>query len=194
MFKALSAWRVARQERSRSKLSEKISRLNRKLRDERAETHRLRNILVDTLHEPVDLQVIHTPEELAHHYGLRHTHVMVDLDGTLAEWAYPDIGEPTAGAREAMEELHARGLQIGIWTARMDDSLYTAKELRVARHKVEMWLRDNNIPYDFIARGKRVAVAYIDDRSVPFYPGAVDPWADAIADLGVIIEREAARK
>lgn len=105
--------------------------------------------------------------------------VAVDLNGTLAsgrshnpeEW-----GNPTDGAREAMQEIRRRGYLIAVNTVVGDDEA------------VEEWLLKHEIPYDFVnespmqpedSSGKMRATAYIDDRSI-IYRGN---WQQTLIDL-----------
>jgi len=108
--------------------------------------------------------------------------VVVDLDGTLAEydhWRGPQhFGEPLPGASEFMHRLSDR-FQIAIWTTRGDI---------VA---VKAWLDAHNIPYDSIndtahnpegCGNKPIGVAYLDDRAVRF-DGDYDAAYQAICEL-----------
>ena len=111
------------------------------------------------------------PDQKAYLYTRRSKDLLVDFDGTLSQWAYPDIGEPTQGAARAMRMLRDRGYRIVIWTARMDGSVYSLTERIKTLYMLQDWLERYNIEYDEIdmyQAGKRVAGAYIDDKAIRF--------------------------
>lgn len=96
--------------------------------------------------------------------------IVVDLDGTLCEHAYPDFGPPIAGAPEALQRLHTAGFRIVIHTVRTSSYFHTVGEYSAeinSPEAVEAYLQHHHIPYDEIWRhDKPVAVLYIDDRGV----------------------------
>jgi hypothetical protein len=97
------------------------------------------------------------------------TVVLVDFDGTLCEFQYPDMGDPIPGAQEFMRSLFARGLQPVIWSSRMSPAIYTEEERAEAVENIACWAHRFGIPYHAIdtgASGKRLCVAYVDDRGV----------------------------
>jgi acylphosphatase len=92
--------------------------------------------------------------------------VAVDLDGTLAEAEEPfnakTIGPVRTKAREWVKAFKDAGARIIIFTVRGDDKL------------VEAWLKENDVPYDFInenpdqppgSSGKIISDCYWDDRA-----------------------------
>jgi len=101
--------------------------------------------------------------------------VMVDLDGTLAQFdgwkgEFTPIGEPITDengwtAKAFCEAIQQAGYQLIIWT------------VRGHRAQIEAWLRAHDIPYDGInirpgqppgSSDKACAAAYVDDRAVGF--------------------------
>jgi hypothetical protein len=85
----------------------------------------------------------------------------IDFDETLANnTGYPDftLGEPIEGAKEAMEELTAKGFKISIYTAR------AWSEYNI----IEEWLERHNITYKRIICGKPLFRYVIDDRNIEF--------------------------
>lgn len=95
--------------------------------------------------------------------------VLVDFDNTLCQWAYPDMGDPIPGARYFMQTLIARGLRPVVWSSRMSPEIYTDEERAQAIEKIAAWLAKHRIPYDSIdtgESGKRLCLAYVDDRGV----------------------------
>lgn len=150
-----------------SSLLDKIGRLNRKLVDARERIRELeaeRLVLVESTATGEERK-----RELLEQYERQKSVIMVDVDGTLAQWAYPDLGEPMPGAIGALGRAREAGFTIGVWSSRMDRTIYTEAEVYAARRMITSWLNRNGIPYDFVdlgLGGKRLAIAYIDDRSV----------------------------
>ncbi|MFQ5743802.1 MAG: hypothetical protein ACE5HV_09470 [Acidobacteriota bacterium] len=96
--------------------------------------------------------------------------LVVDFDGTIAEWSprgFPDIGEPVEDARYFLELLKSEGWKIIIYSCRNG----LVHEAQMAR-----WLQQHRIPYDEInhnpdypwAAGKPVGDIYLDDRGLQF--------------------------
>ena len=130
------------------------------------------------------------PLEKGELYTRRSKELLVDFDGTLATWAYPDAGEPTPGAARAMRMLRDRGYRIVVWTARMDSSVYSLAERIKTLYMLQDWLERYNIEYDEIdmyQAGKRVAGAYIDDKAIRYRA-----WDEVLRDLSdhEVIEQE----
>ena len=95
--------------------------------------------------------------------------VMVDVDGSLVRFTYPDLGPPLPGARKFMKALITHGLRPIIFTSRMSPEVYTEEERQAAADKIGRWLSRHNIPYHAIDtgnNGKPPACAYVDDRGV----------------------------
>ena len=93
--------------------------------------------------------------------------IIVDFDGTLCKFAFPDVGEYEPGAREALWILKNRGYKIVIHSVRT--ATYWGMEPQAGHIKViETFLKDNSIPYDeiLLSCDKPIAAAYIDDRGV----------------------------
>ena len=125
-------------------------------------------------------------------YKRAHQEVLVDVDGTLSEWSYPELGLPTQGSRGAMIALRKLGLRVVIWSSRFDPGINTAEELAVEAVKVKNWLDAHQFQYDEIdlgCRGKRCASAYIDDRAVGFR----GDWGQVLAEILELRANEAKR-
>lgn len=82
----------------------------------------------------------------------------VDLDGTLAEFVWPDpgVGAPIPSAVRKVKEAVAAGWKVVIHTSRPWDNY----------EMIEMWLNQNEIPFHSILCAKLLAAAYIDDRNI----------------------------
>jgi len=95
--------------------------------------------------------------------------IIVDFDGTLCKFAFPDVGGYQQGAREALQTLKNKGYKVVIHSVRT--AAYWGNRDRQHHIKaIETFLKDNNIPYDEIMLDcdKPIAVAYIDDRGINY--------------------------
>lgn len=101
--------------------------------------------------------------------GQQHKFLAVDFDGTLCiPHQFPGFGQPNTELIESLGDWwrHDYMNRIIIWTCRDGDHVSTMRE----------WLKDNNVPYDFINEnpivefgGRKIfANRYIDDRNIPF--------------------------
>lgn len=99
--------------------------------------------------------------------------IAVDFDGTLAQWDkgnFPAIGEPTEGAKEAMEALKEMGATILIHSCRTatEISKYPIDK-RMQQQAIAEWMKKHGIPYDeILIVEKPIAHYYIDDSAIRF--------------------------
>ena len=87
--------------------------------------------------------------------------LLVDFDNTVCNNSgYPDFvpTTPLDGAKEALDELTAKGMKITIYTARAWSEYYD----------IEHWLDTNQIPHRRIICGKPLGKYIIDDRNLEF--------------------------
>lgn len=113
--------------------------------------------------------------------------VCVDFDLTLVDWSSLDaIPEPLPGAVEAVRELERRGYEVVILTSRFSPTWWEAhcgpgedpdafgygQEALVLQS-----LRDMGLGHLRVTAEKVPALAYVDDRAVPFS----GDWAAAMA-------------
>lgn len=120
--------------------------------------------------------------------------VLVDFDGTLSRFKYPDMGPPIPGAREFLQELRRMGLRIVVWSSRLSPQFRVTAERNAMRKEIMEWLDKHDMPYDSVdhgTSGKRLAMAYVDDRGVA--AGVDIPWEDALDRVRTIKRREDAR-
>lgn len=93
--------------------------------------------------------------------------VVIDFDGTICEFAFPDVGPPMPGVKEALEEIKAMGLRIIIHSARTSSEWGRDQAPHV--RKIEDFMAAHELPYDEIWEGdKPIAIAYIDDRAIEY--------------------------
>ena len=103
--------------------------------------------------------------------------IAVDFDGTLCEFAFPDIGEQKLGHRSLMDkliQLRNDGHKLILWTNRGNN-----KEYPVLTEAVE-WCRERGLEFDAVNENlsnqkklsgyspKIMADIYIDDRALEF--------------------------
>ena|ERR1700761_1630021 len=114
--------------------------------------------------------------------------ICVDFDGSLCDFAFPNIGAPKAGAKAALTLFRQLGYRIIIWSCRCSHWHYDIyggdpTEPTLKRDRVKemiKFLEENEIPYDEIddgSRGKPTANYYLDDRAVRID----DNWAEIAA-------------
>ena len=103
--------------------------------------------------------------------------IAVDFDGTLCEFAFPEIGEQKIGHRMLMDkliELRKDGHKLILWTNRGDNDEYP-----VLTEAVE-WCKERGLEFDTVNENlpdqkklsgyspKVMADIYIDDRALEF--------------------------
>jgi len=133
------------------------------------------------------------------HYRVRGQEVLVDFDGTLCEFNYPKLGSPRPGAIEFLRWLVARGLKPVIWSSRMSpDNCRHADDPDAERHyqawAIKRWLARYGFPdmeVDDGLAGKRLALAYVDDRGVA--ADSDTEWQVVKRRIAFIHDRETAR-
>lgn len=100
--------------------------------------------------------------------------VCFDLDGTIASYddgwqGASNIGEPLERGCQLLKEC-AKKYYIIIYSCRSNPNLNSGyTEGRLAQYIID-WLNKHDLPYDevYVGPGKPVAIAYVDDRAVPF--------------------------
>jgi alpha-D-ribose 1-methylphosphonate 5-triphosphate synthase subunit PhnI len=124
--------------------------------------------------------------------GAKRYTIMVDFDGTIVDFAFPEIGALKAGVKEALGKLKER-YTIVISSCR-SSALFKKPNPEEAipgqrpadgrdyTKEMENFLNAYEVPYDRIDRGdegKVVAVAYIDDRGIRFE----NNWAEIVEKM-----------
>ena len=102
--------------------------------------------------------------------------LIIDFDGTITDFKFPEMGEPKEGVREALQDLKDAGFEIVILSCRTGDecSTYLIEKKEQVR-AMEAYLKRHNIPYDAVLnKDKPIAMYYIDDRAIEFK----DNWGD----------------
>ncbi len=114
--------------------------------------------------------------------------IIIDFDGTICGFDFPDCGPPEPGVREALLELHDLGFEIVIHSC---STGIMWKEVEDKDHRLHHWKRIVNymtqydLYYDGILIGdnydKPFADFYIDDRGVS-YKGN---WPDVVNEIRI---------
>ena len=103
----------------------------------------------------------------------------IDFDHTLSKGHQGDqMDGPFDGAIEALQKLKVEGYEIVIYSCRANSDH--------GRKQIEEWLKKYNCPYDEIFIGKPEAMAYVDDRAIPFKGN----WAEVLKDIGASHDAE----
>ncbi len=97
---------------------------------------------------------------------------IIDFDGTLCKFKFPEVGEIEPNVKKALELLKAKGYTIKIHSCRT--ATYWGSETERFKHYELMYgfLKKHNIPFDEIildsTMDKPIADVYIDDRAVRY--------------------------
>ena len=106
---------------------------------------------------------------------------VVDFDGTICEFAYPDMGPPKHRVKESLQKLKDMGFDIHIASCRTNHEL---KQYPIDRAEqvraMESYLNEHEIPYDVVLNNdKALGVWYIDDRGIGFR----DNWDEVVQEI-----------
>lgn len=132
-----------------------------------------------------------TDSQKMEHYRQRAQEVLVDFDGTLCEFNYPELGPPRDGALDFIQWLFQEDLRPVVWSSRMSLDNGNLDEIIMQRLAIIQWLEDHGFPRVFVDDGrigKRLALAYVDDRGVA--ADEDNDWSKVKARILAIKERE----
>ena len=112
--------------------------------------------------------------------------IIVDFDGTICGFAFPDCGPPEPGVREALLELSAMGFEIAIHSCRTGTYWEEKRDLpNRADHCMVIieYMSHHHLYYDTLILNtnmdKPIAEYYIDDRGV----GYEGNWKDVVTEI-----------
>jgi len=113
--------------------------------------------------------------------------VVLDFDGTICAFKFPDVGEPIPGVKEALEKIKEMGYRIVIHSVRTASYWNSGDEnFRPCQEHIkiiEEYMEKHHLPYDDIwLADKPIAIAYVDDRAVRF-KGSWKEVIDEIVEL-----------
>lgn len=105
--------------------------------------------------------------------------IVVDFDGTLCDFAYPDIGPIKKNAVATLKLFKSMGFNIIISscrTCKYYPEIFAAKDGILGKYSkghlaMVDWLEYNGVPYDEVddgTKGKPMADYYIDDKGIRF--------------------------
>ncbi len=107
--------------------------------------------------------------------------LLLDFDGTICDFAYPEMGEPKKGVKEALQKLRNMGFFIHILSCRTNVEIqkYPIDRTMQVRAMKE-YLDKHEIPYDEVLnKDKPLAIWYIDDRAIGFR----DDWSKVVEEI-----------
>ncbi len=110
--------------------------------------------------------------------------IVVDFDGTICDFEFPEMGKPKKGVRESLEKLQKKGYKIVIHSVRTSRCWEDHKESNdntqeKAIEDIQNYMNENKIPYDYIyTPDKPLATYYIDDRAVWFNDDLTNNWKE----------------
>ncbi len=106
---------------------------------------------------------------------------VIDFDGTIVDFAFPSVGEPKEGVREALQKIKDMGYEIHILSYRTSPDVFKYPIDRQEQvREMEKYLDDHDIPYDVVLnKDKPLAHFYIDDRGIGFR----DNWEKVIEEM-----------
>lgn len=112
--------------------------------------------------------------------------IIVDFDGTICDFAYPECGQPKEGVCTALWELHDMGYKIVVHSLRTSSTLFGVKDRPNQLHHTKMlvdYLIEHKIPHDEVLLSedsdKPAARFYIDDCAVRFN----NNWAEVVREI-----------
>ena len=93
----------------------------------------------------------------------------VDMDNTICEWAWPDMGIPKEGAKESLQKLKDMGYYIRIYSCRTSHEVHKYPIDRQEQvRKMEDFLDKHKIPYDEVLNINKPLGIFIDDSAFRF--------------------------
>ena len=95
--------------------------------------------------------------------------VNVDMDNTICEFKFPNMGELKEGVVEALQELKDMGYYIRIFSCRTSHEVYTYPiERQEQVRKMETYLDEHEIPYDEVLNLNKPLGLFIDDSAIAY--------------------------
>jgi len=97
---------------------------------------------------------------------------IIDFDGTLCKFAFPDVGPIEPNVKVALETLQQAGYTIKIHSCRTATYWNREDERRVHIQLIQDFMKQHELPYDelimSITMDKPIADVYIDDRAIRY--------------------------
>ncbi len=125
--------------------------------------------------------------------------IAIDLDGTLIEHCWPEMGDWNVGAREAVRELLDRGHHVYVYSARLS-TLHPSGDKRDPAEVFEMRQAVRDLldsagltEVDIATVDKPFWHILIDDRCM-WYPGRAGSWQHMVDKIEARVEGKRTRK
>ena len=97
---------------------------------------------------------------------------IIDFDGTLCKFAFPDVGPVEPNVKIALETLQQAGYIIKIHSCRTATYWNQEDERRVHIQLIQDFMKQHKLPYDelvmSVTMDKPIADVYIDDRAIKY--------------------------
>ena len=97
---------------------------------------------------------------------------VIDFDGTLCKFAFPDVGPIEPNVKIALETLKQAGYTIKIHSCRTATYWDREDERRIHIKLIQKFMKEHKLPYDelimSITKDKPIADVYIDDRAIRY--------------------------
>jgi len=97
---------------------------------------------------------------------------IIDFDGTLCKFAFPDVGPIEPNVKEALETLKEAGYTIKIHSCRTATYWGRKDERRIHIKLIQDFMAEHKLPYDELilspSMDKPIADVYIDDRAIRY--------------------------
>lgn len=97
---------------------------------------------------------------------------IIDFDGTLCKFAFPDIGPIEPDVKEALEILKKAGYTTKIHSCRTATYWNQEDERKIHIQLMQDFMERHSLPYDEIilspTMDKPIADVYIDDRAIKY--------------------------
>jgi hypothetical protein len=99
--------------------------------------------------------------------------VAVDFDDTISTSgvAYPEVGPPQNGAREALQALHDMGCRVRVYTCRCNGNSAKSGMLDIELKRVSDYMRAHGLYFDDVVmpeEGKPFASFYVDNKGISY--------------------------
>lgn len=108
---------------------------------------------------------------------------VIDFDGTLCKFAFPDVGPIEPDVRTALEALKDAGYKIKIHSCRTATYWDNEDARRGHIQLIQAFMKEHKLPYDelimSITMDKPIADVYIDDRAIRYE----NNWFDIAKNL-----------
>ena len=97
---------------------------------------------------------------------------IIDFDGTLCKFMFPDVGPIEPHVKEALETLKKAGYTIKIHSCRTATYWGSENERGIHTHAILDFMYEHSLPFDVLitdpSMDKPIADVYVDDRAIRY--------------------------